>query len=329
MVPAVEDCSDEIAVLDNIVFRMGFEYEADNHSLSRPWGWKQLKFDPLPFDNPPSRIRNISFPSSTRQRYNTGVPVVPDLCETMQALLSPIPSLTKLDGPVGTFGCLEVDGLGSYLLAQREHDETDGLFSYPVSLNSWFARDNAWTRKAKCRFALRIASSLLYLHSTDWLKNGWDSQKVFLVQGQNRRLLFEPFVIHSTSTTIGWDIEYFQTAAPGLGSFKPILYELGLLLLEIAFQKPWQQLSSLDQGATQRDILLNNYVKAEELCKRIEKESGQLGPLYAEAAWNCIHGDFNERCKKFEDEDFLTEFYKVVVCYLISAEESYEMEAEE
>lgn len=117
-----------------------------------------------------------------------------------------------------------------------------------------------------------------------------------------------------------------------LRRIKPTSFSLGIFLLEIAYGRPWTSIPPVlaYDGMTETERLLENYTKAKKLCTGIETGTGQLGPLYAEAAWACINGDFGSgvRQKEFEDDDFLTAFYKEVICYLDCALESCEVDHE-
>lgn len=166
----------------------------------------------------------------------------------------------------------------------------------------------------KVRLARQLARAVLHYHATAWLQDDWDSHRILLSSSRpaddESDALLEAYV---TSRIHG---PHKDQSSPTL---KPnplvvrngLLFRLGVMLLELAYQKSVSELiSPLDKvGVSQNDV---PYCTANRLAGKV---SAIVGPRYAEVVRKCIHCDFGYGFDlgqlKLQEA-----FYQMVICEL-------------
>ncbi|EDR04130.1 uncharacterized protein LACBIDRAFT_331007 [Laccaria bicolor S238N-H82] len=163
------------------------------------------------------------------------------------------------------------------------------ITKFPDSLNDLLSDDNPrrYRPSQTSRFLLarRLATSLLHLHSTDWLHKGIRSHNILLFGPGDRssslsisKLIEEPFIVgfgfarlssaYDATEPVDNDPIYAQYRHPDVQgeeresfSKKYDVYSLGLILIEIAYWKPLRKLVSENRNASEnlkrlkRDVL--------------------------------------------------------------------------
>lgn len=202
------------------------------------------------------------------------------------------------------------------------------ITKFPDSLNDLLSDDNPrrYRPSQTSRFLLarRLATSLLHLHSADWLHKGIRSHNILLFGPGDRssslsisKLIEEPFITgfgfarlssaYDATEPVDNDPVYAQYRHPDVQgeeresfSKKYDVYSLGLVLIEIAYWKPLRKLVSENRNASENLKRL----------KRDVLQSGDLahwmGDVYKRAVEVCLS------CK-WGQEDFHLEFFERVV----------------
>lgn len=174
----------------------------------------------------------------------------------------------------------------------------------------------------KTSLAKQLARAVLHFHTTAWLQDNWDSQSILVQKGNTSDT--------SDSSAMGPEA-YATTRIHGPISNQALipttpnplvvrnrlLFGLGIVLIELAYQKPLTALiDPLDQIDTApQDV---PYRAADRLSKRV---SSILGANYAEAVRKCVHCDFGFGFD-LKQARLQEAFYQSVVCELDSLAET-------
>jgi hypothetical protein len=100
----------------------------------------------------------------------------------------------------------------------------------------------------------------------------------------------------------------------------PYLFELGVILIELAHQAP---LSAFREKCEVSDIYENKwsrYVLADRVSKSLARS---LGPSYAKVVRKCLGCDFGEGTTDLNDPGLQAVFYRDVVCELERLEREF------
>ncbi|KAL9616495.1 MAG: hypothetical protein Q9160_008638 [Pyrenula sp. 1 TL-2023] len=166
----------------------------------------------------------------------------------------------------------------------------------------------------KIGLARQLARAVLHYHATAWLQEDWDSHQILLSSSRlvddGSETSLEAYV---TSRIHG---PHNDQASPTVGPNalvvrNHLLFQLGIMLLELAYQKSISELvSPLDKiGASPNDV---PYCTANRLAGKV---SAIVGPRYAEVVRKCIHCDFGHGFD-LKQSKLQEAFYQTVVCEL-------------
>jgi hypothetical protein len=148
------------------------------------------------------------------------------------------------------------------------------------------------TRLERIRFAKKLATAVLQLHETPWLKSSWRSDDVFLSGlstkgGKTLSDLKEPFFSVAVRQLPGP-----LSPSPILPNRtlirNPVLFGLGVIFLELAYEAPLRSLKKPVDTDDQEDRNTEYYI-ADRVCLAA---STLLGGRYAEVARKCVQCDF-------------------------------------
>jgi hypothetical protein len=163
--------------------------------------------------------------------------------------------------------------------------------------------------------AHKLATAVLHFHATSWLPNAWDSQRILVAGtpvsgGPDIKYVMEPYAM----TEIDKSSPCTQplSAKPSQMLIRNrLLFSLGIVLLELAYQRPLASLTSdLDRiGVSSENV---PYRTAERLSFRVGEK---LGANYAELVRKCIHCDFGNGFD-LKQMRLQEAFYQSVVCEL-------------
>ena len=160
--------------------------------------------------------------------------------------------------------------------------------------------------------ALRLASNLLQLSCTEWLRTSWSKDTIYFLRQPGTMVgtisvdFSRPFVSLAFTNTGPSTKENtpIQPIEP-----KPALLELGILLLEIWHSKSLEAQYSLQQGPVEY------YERLALASKWLDDMTDPLPELYDKAASHCIRGMMcgESRFPDWEDGRFWSAFCQDVI----------------
>ncbi|KAF1941763.1 hypothetical protein EJ02DRAFT_191853 [Clathrospora elynae] len=171
------------------------------------------------------------------------------------------------------------------------------------------------TKHDKLRVAVDLASSVLQLYKTPWLDEQWSDNDVYFIHrpGVPLSVYEHPFVYRRLPSSPGsLSVSTSQQAAYRVIR-NQTLFTLGILLIELLYGKPIEELQ------TPRDLDCQGtpgiaWCTAERLIK--EELEFEAGPRYLDAVRRCIRCDFNRKESSLDDKDFQQAVFDGVVAPL-------------
>ena len=246
---------------------------------------------------------------------------VPDLCRHL---------LEQSSGPVSIAcaGFLQRTKTFKHLIyADRDRTvQRDDVKSLEDALNAAKSDPEGIPYPEKLTLAKLLALAVLRYHSTPWLNSEWGSRDIvfFGIKDFSQDPLNGPFlrsrVATKTSTfkqhSVTQDID-IQTTVAHLRS--PIrnqtLYSLGVMLVELAYDSPLQDLQKPEDDQGDPHTL---YWTATRLGDKVGRK---LGPKYADAVKICLYGGFGAS-SELEDAKVQKQFFDEVVRKLAKCAEA-------
>jgi hypothetical protein len=168
----------------------------------------------------------------------------------------------------------------------------------------------------RVRLAKQLARAVLHFQATAWLRDSWHSQKILVTRESpadccpSSDPALNAYVTAKVSSLE--DSQSVSNIAPNpLVVRNRLLFSLGIVLLELAFQKSIDELATAQDQieATPEDV---QYRTSDRLSKRL---SQVMGPCYAEVVRKCINCDFAQGYDLTQDK-LQEAFYRTVVCVL-------------
>jgi hypothetical protein len=145
----------------------------------------------------------------------------------------------------------------------------------------------------RVRLARHLAIAVLYYHATPWLKETWRSDKIHSFGSQESLLLRPQEVMLYMTTTIQASTSAQSSARSSDHHFfirNPVLFGLGIMLLELAYQAPLetlQQPEDLQKGETPGFV---EYFTAHRLAKDSDRKMSSR--KFKDIVNQCLHCDF-------------------------------------
>ena len=170
---------------------------------------------------------------------------------------------------------------------------------------------------SRISIARQLATGVLQFQSTPWLGKPWGSQRVLISQsdtGEDER---------SSQAFISAQIDGPNSALARVDSFPSLLFvrnhllfSLGVMLLELAFQKPLlEMIRASDKDSAHAGNV--EYLTADRLSRQV---SNHMRVCYAEVVRKCIHCYFASG-NDLKQSKLQAEFYQDVVCELEKLEQ--------
>lgn len=162
----------------------------------------------------------------------------------------------------------------------------------------------------RVRLAKHLAIAVLCYHSTPWLNRAWRSEDVHLFHNRDSTIQHPQHAIPYMMSSISAES---QPVSPGYHRFvqNPVLFGLGVIFLEIAFQAPIAALRrSIDLEGGDSDFV--EYFTARRVAKIC---NGKISKSFKEVITRCLY------CKFGHDSDFKSlafqrDFYNDVIVVL-------------
>ena len=168
--------------------------------------------------------------------------------------------------------------------------------------------------EARLKLGVKLASSVMQLHETEWLNERWRKCDIFFIQEEvnprQRPVLEYPFLHREFTTFAAEAIPQAQTSF--IVRCNKSLFSLGIVLIELCF---WQSLESLRAThGQQADIGTTETVDYIIACRLIDSRAvhEEAGSKYDDAVRRCIIG-LDHRETQLDNDDFKNEVYHRVV----------------
>ena len=194
-----------------------------------------------------------------------------------------------------------------------------------------------WHRSQRAQIALSLAHAVLQLYQSPWLKSTWNSGDI-LITGDDTNKMNEAHWYPSISEPFNWVSNKPEAPQPFAGqpskefvikaeSTSPIpisaqrqtpalgsqggpqvrnqdLYNLGIILIELAFNTPLRQKREDSDYDDIHPRGADAWIDHNTVCRLLENELvWEMGPEYAIAVRRCIHG-FDEHTHDLENPVF-------------------------
>lgn len=153
----------------------------------------------------------------------------------------------------------------------------------------------------RVRLARHLATAVLYYHVTPWLKRQWDSENIqlFTAQGSSIEGVKTPNVLPFMTTSIQGSGNLSSSQSPSVDDHQiirsPVLFGLGVMLLELAYQAPMRSLQRPEDRKRAKNGPVD-YFTAQRLADRSYQVMGSRN--FQRIVKKCLHCDFGH------DNDF-------------------------
>ena len=166
----------------------------------------------------------------------------------------------------------------------------------------------SWAERLE--IALTVASSILQLQRTPWLRDDWTKEDLSLCKDctdENKQHVLISKAFPATELTDSTR----ETKVFGLPRNKA-LFALGIFLIELCLGEAFESLRSPQDplDANGHTNILTDLSAADRLTKHIY---GEVGDRYGDVVRRCIHCDFNQRSVNLEDDNFRQAVYEGVI----------------
>ena len=219
--------------------------------------------------------------------------------------------------------------------------DNPGIQTFEEALNAARAHSMDFSRREKVQLSTYLAQAVLRFHSTPWLPQHWKSRDVIFygIKDLSQDLLSSPYLkakictpsaqdpqqlgaasVKNTSTTGTPRTDTSKSKKLCTPSQNPIrnqlLFNLGVMLVELAYGAPLQELKEADDDL--RDSL-TLYRTATRLGSNLNQK---CGPAYEAAAQVCLRGTLGGSCD-LHNARALETFYVEVVQRLRNIKNDY------
>lgn len=200
-----------------------------------------------------------------------------------------------------------------------------GIKTFEEALNVAKAHEIEFTRRERVQLSTFLAQAVLRFHSTPWLPQQWRSRDVVFygINDLSEDRLLSPYLkarVCTSSTPAPQALVVAAAAASTSPSQSPIrnqlLFDLGVMLVEIAYGAPLQELKAEDDD---RGDPFTLYHTATRLCSQLNQK---CGPAYEAAARVCLRGTLGGSCD-LHNSRALENFYVEVVQRLKVMKDDY------
>ncbi|KAF2801194.1 hypothetical protein K505DRAFT_412465 [Melanomma pulvis-pyrius CBS 109.77] len=335
---------------EELRFRVVFSYgQGKPPSHSPPWSWeeadvsleKELPTPPVKTLAPKTRSKKkprsllrsvLGLRKRTKEPKQglqaTIIPLVENSTPKITPELGPIEDLcraiVKIQQPQRNL-CL---GFLVDELTQRKHciyplqeSSTDKASWSVLSLNNILVERasfvSPFTRLDRLRLGVTLASSVLQLHETPWLRKDWGKQDILFIQQRPEPAYIykHPFVsrvVQEDQMLTAWGNNESE-ASSSTNTLRAVrnrtLFALGVLLIELYYGKALEEL----REPTDTSGPVADWNTADRLVDTLYSEAGFR---YASAVRRCIRCDFDCRESDLSDDKFKEAVYTGVVMLL-------------
>jgi hypothetical protein len=262
--------------------------------------------------------------------FTKGVRFANKAQKAVKAALSPNPNLKPIKSLCAAIATLQQPQreVCLSLLADEYAKQKYGILIYPckdaprdtegwtVSSLRTILYDPAFARRNRLQLAVTLASSVLQLHETPWLNNGWGTDDILFIKRAGITAYDHPFVSQRFENDERSAYGLHQSSSMSRIIRNRTLYALGISLIELWYGKPLSALSR-DEDQAETDAL-TEWNTADRLVEELYNEAGER---YSDAVRRCIRCDFDRRASSLVDEAFQRAVFQGVV---IKLKETYD-----
>ena len=162
----------------------------------------------------------------------------------------------------------------------------------------------------RLRIALTVASSVLQLYKTPWLRNDWNKHDI-LINECGQTYGDQAYVSGAFSTAATARQEVQRQMMYDLVR-NETLFSLGILLIELCLGQSFESLRSDEDplNAQRTPDIFTEWSAAKRLLQSVYNEAGTR---YGDATRRCILCEFDERETTLDNETFRQKFYEGVI----------------
>ncbi|KAJ6032530.1 hypothetical protein N7540_003262 [Penicillium herquei] len=170
----------------------------------------------------------------------------------------------------------------------------------------------------RVRLAKYLATAVLYYHATPWLNRAWRSEDIHLFDNSDSSIEQPQHVLAYMTSSVS---NKSQSASPMYHRFirNPVLFGLGVMFLEIAFQVP---LSSLQQSIDLQEEDKSDFVEYFTARRVVEFSHGKISKSFKDVIKRCLYCDFGHD-NDFKSPALQQAFYNNVITVLDDLEERF------
>ena len=197
--------------------------------------------------------------------------------------------------------------------------DSPGIKTFEEALNVAKAQSIVFTRRERVQLSTYLAQTVLRFHSTPWLPQHWRSRDVVFY---NMDDLSSPYLKAKICTSTTQDPQQLGAASgentsPSQSPIRnQLLFNLGVMLIELAYGAPLQELKEEDDD---HGDSLTLYRTATRLGSKLNQS---CGAGYEKAAQICLHGTLGGSCD-LHNSRVLENFYVEVVQRLKDIKDDY------
>ncbi|MCJ1423360.1 hypothetical protein MMC29_001243 [Sticta canariensis] len=183
-----------------------------------------------------------------------------------------------------------------------------------VSLKALFAQ-TALEKKDRLILGIKLASTLLQLHRTPWLKETWGKSDILFMKecsGTQMVLVQKPFLSKPfIPPTCTLPRRPTDESSPSPEVRNKSIFALGILLIELWFGQPLEDLRKPeDFGSHSQVNHVTDFATARRLSEIIYREAGDW---YGDAVRRCIYCEFDQRHNSLDSQALKEAVHRGVV----------------
>jgi hypothetical protein len=327
-----DDDDDEISTRD--LFHVLFRYShPDPNRLqssttpSHPWTWEEadvritLESQSTTATGPalPPLRKGVRFAISTEAKKAVKAALAPNPnLRPIQDLCSAISTLQKPERDVCL--CLlasEYSKLKYALLIQPSKTPPSDPESWSVFSLRNVLKDRKFTRSARLRLAITLASSVLQLHKTSWLDENLGKDNVFFIKRSEKIMYNHPFISQHFNQAVTSNTTTPMTVTMSSIIRNQTLYALGVSLIELWHGKALNDLRVPEDGNITGNPTFDLVIEWTMVNRLVDElYSDGAGPKYSDAVRRCIRCDFDRRTNELENAEFQKAVFQGVVSQL-------------
>ncbi|KGO37601.1 Synaptobrevin [Penicillium expansum] len=146
-------------------------------------------------------------------------------------------------------------------------------------------RDKSFRQEQRSRLGLKLASSVMQLHTTDWLTDFWSKDDILFLRSLDGTVDFDGPLIRRSFETRNMDLTSISQnlPRPWLNASIPCLYSLGIVLLELWYREIFENLKN--EAERKMPPEFSDPLAARRLANEMDS-----GPNFKNSALRCISG---------------------------------------